>query len=375
MYTGKMWNMNQSSHLAMATELKNFLPGPTMVNPDVLAQLSQPIIGHHTPEFHELMGRIHPALQRLMFTKHPVFAFTGTASTAMEAALTNAGGDKMLIVSNGLFGERWGRAAARLNLNHRVMNIGWGTPYDPAEIRRTMNFGKFESLVVVHGETSTGMLNPLEPIHEMLQDWPEVLLIVDAVATLGGADVKMDALGIDVLIGGSQKCLALPPGISPVGVSPRALRWARGSFRKGYAHDFNLWQERWRQNEVICTPALPQLYALAYQLTRLEEETLQARWERHTRLSKLAQSWAAKVGWKTCSPEGYILPSVSCLVPPTTWGDTTRVVESMREHGYLIDCGVGKLQGKSIRLGHMGEWQEDDVKEMLAVLGKALKGR
>ena len=357
------------------TELKNFLPGPTMVNPKVLAQLSKPIIGHHSEEFHELMGRINPALQRLMGTRHPVFAFTATASSAMEAALTNAGGDKMLIVSNGQFGERWARAAARMSLNHRVMNIGWGTPYDPAEVRRTLHWGKFDSIILVHGETSTGMLNPIEPIHEILTDWPEVLLIVDAVATLGGVELHMDEQGIDVLVGGSQKCLALPPGITPIGVSSRGNRLARGSFRKGYSFDFNLWLERWRKKEVVCTPALPQLWALDYQLERLEKETLLVRWERHSRLSRMTQDWAAKAGWKSCSPEGYLLPSVSCLLPPTTVDDTAPVVQTMRERGYLIDGGVGKLENKSLRIGHMGEWQEEDLKEMLAVLGKTVKGR
>lgn len=358
----------------MATEsLKIFLPGSAMVRPEVLARLSQPVIGHHTKEFHELMGRIHPALQRLLGTRHPVFTFTATASTAMEAALNNAGGEKILIVSNGAFGERWARAAARMSLNHRVMNIGWGTPYDPAEVRRTLNWGKFDSIVMVHGETSTGMLNPIEPIHEILEDWPEVLLIVDAVSTLGGVDLRMDDLGIDVLVGGTQKCLALPPGIVPVGVSPRAIRMARGSFRKGYAFDYNLWQERWRKQEVLCTPAFPQLYALDYQLPRIEEETLPARWERHRRLSRLTLEWASKNGWRSYSPEGYQLPSVSCLTPPTALGETAPVVAAMRERGYLIDGGFGKLANQTIRIGHMGDWQEAEVKEMLAALTKAAK--
>ncbi len=353
--------------------MKNFLPGPTMVKPEVLAKLSHPIIGHHTPEFHELMSRLNPALQKLFGTRHSVFSFTATASTAMEAALTNAGGEKMLIVSNGLFGERWARAAARMSLNHRVMNIGWGIPYDPAEVRRTLHWGKFDSIILVHGETSTGMLNPIEPIHEMLEDWPEVLLIVDAVATIGGVDLRMDDLGIDVLIGGSQKCLALPPGITPVGISPRGLRMARGSFRKGYAFDFNLWQERWKKQEVVCTPAMPQLYALEYQLDNIEKETLQSRWERHLKLGRLTLEWAAKNGWKPCSPEGYQLPSVSCLIPPKTRDHTAPVVEAMRERGYLIDNGQGKLENGSIRIGHMGDWSVEETKEMLGMLSKAVK--
>jgi aspartate aminotransferase-like enzyme len=346
-----------------------------MVRSDVLAQLAKPILGHHTQEFHELMARLNPALQRLMGTRHAVFTFTCTASAAMEAALTNAGGEKMLILSNGAFGDRWAKAAARMSLNHRVLNIGWGTPIDPGEVRRTLNWGKFDSLIMIHGETSTGMLNPIEPLHEILEDWPEVLLIVDAVATVGGVDLQMDKLGIDVMIGGSQKCLALPPGISPVGVSPRANRMARSSFRKGYAFDFNLWQDRWKHQEVVCTPALPQLRALDFQLSRIEKETLPVRWERHRKLQRLTLDWAAKAGWKPCSPEGYLLPSVSCLKSPIARGETRPVVETMLTRGYLIDGGYGKLADQTIRIGHMGDWQEEDLKEMLAVLGNAVKGR
>ena len=376
----------------MSADLKNFLPGPTMVRPEVLAQLARPIIGHRTPEFRDMMARISPALQRLFRTQHPVFSFTCTASAAMEAALANAGGQNILILANGLFGERWGEAAKALGLKFEVLKFDWGVPLNPGRLEQKLKRGNYSSVVMVHGETSTGMLNPVEPISALTAQLEDVLLIVDAVATLGGVPLQMDEWGIDVLVGASQKCLALPPGIVPLGVSARAVERSRRSRRKGYAFDFTLWQERWANGEVVGTPAIPQLYALEYQLARIEKEGMEARWQRHSRLLALTQEWAQSHGWPpfskapeaalpqrgrgsmtgrtgTSAAEALLLPSVSCLIPPGN-RDTTPLVATLRRRGYLVDEGHGRLKAQVVRIGHMGDWQEEDLEGLLRVLGE-----
>lgn len=351
----------------MAQNPKIFLPGPTMVRPEVLAELSRPIIGHKTPEFRALAAELVPRLQWLMGTKYSVFPLTCTASAAMEAALLNAGGDKVLVLGNGGFGERWFQAAQALPMDVVRVKLDWGKPFGWEGIRSLLNLGHFDSVVLVHGETSTGMLNPIEPLRELLANYPDVLLIVDAVTTLGGVPLDMDKLKIDVLVGGSQKCLALPPGIVPVGVSERALTRSRRSCFKGYAFDFTLWHMHWKVGQVVGTPAIPQLHALNYQLKCLERETLPARWERHRRMLALTEAWAAEHTWQYVAPEGYHLPPVSCLRPPVE-RDTTPIVEQMRQRGYVIDDGFGRLKGKTLRLGHLGDWGEEDLRGLLGAL-------
>ncbi len=345
-----------------------------MVLPEVAAQLSRPIIGHHTVEFRELMAELRPRLQYLLATKNPVFTFTCTASATMEAALQNAGGDSVLILSNGLFGERWALAARALSIKATVLDFGWGKPCEAKQVAEKLNSGRFNSLVMVHGETSTGMLNSLETIQRLLAMRPEITFIVDAVTTLGGVPIFMDDMGIDVLVGGSQKCLALPPGIVPVGVSQKALKRSLSSRRKGYAGDFDRWQERWQENEVVATPAIPQLYALHYQLGRIAAETLEARRARHRALANLASEWAEQKGWGHFSPEGFRLPPVSCLVP-RSGQKTEKWVAAMRDRGYLIDAGRGKLQGQVLRIGHLGDWQEGDLHDLLNALSEVTADR
>ncbi len=351
--------------------MKNFLPGPTEVNPDVLEQLSKPILGHHTDEFQNLLRQIDPRLKNLMGTRDFAFTFTCTASAAMEAALANVDGEKVLVLANGAFGERWLSAARSLGMKADGLIMAWGLPLPEYEIGRVLDRTNCDTLVMVHGESSTGMLNPLQPTVSALSHRPEVFFILDAVATLGGVPLNMEDSKVDILVGASQKCLALPPGLVPIGASARVIEKSRNSKRKGYAYDFVLWQERWEESSMVATPAIPQLQALNFQLGRIEKETLSARWERHQKMSQSVLAWASHHGFVSFAPEGFSLPSVSCL-RPLDGRNTDYIVNRMRQKGYLIDNGYGKLRNKTLRIGHMGDWTEKDVQELLRELSDAL---
>lgn len=351
--------------------MKNFLPGPTEVHPDLLKELTRPIISHHSPEFREIIKRIKPRLRKLLGTEGDVFTLTCTASTAMEAALLNAAGVKTLIISNGAFGERWLQAARAFNLPADGLVLGWGLPIPPYEVRRLLERVAYDTVVIVHGESSTGMLNPLEPITAVLANHPHVIFILDAVSTIGGFSISMDSAGVDVLVGASQKCLALPPGIVPIGVSQRALERSRHSRRKGYSLDFCLWHERWLENQTVATPAIPQIRALDLQLKRLKEESLEIRFRRHQNMADRMTAWAEDHALIPFPPVGYRLPSISCL-RPVKGGNTTGIVKELMKKGYWIDAGYGKLKGKSLRIGHMGEWTENDLEGLLEALTEVL---
>ncbi len=352
--------------------MKNFLPGPTAVPTDILATLAEPVIGHHTDEFRALIADLKPRLQRLLGTRYPVFPLTGTVSAAMEAALINSAAHKILVLANGAFGERWLDAARRLGLPADGLILAWGLPLPEHEIGRVLDRTNCDTLVMVHGESSTGMLNPLDPVKKALRSRPDVLFILDAAATLGGAPLEMDADGVDILVGACQKCLALPPGVVPLGVSEKALQRSRNATRKGYAADFILWKERWDDNQTVATPAIPQLQALNRQLERIEREGLEARWRRHSRLSRKTLEWARRHEWVSFAPEDYLLPSISCL-RPADGRRTQPITEVMRQRGYWVDGGYGKLKDRTLRIGHMGECREDDLDDLLQALSSALK--
>lgn len=358
-------------HLFQMPHVKNFLTGPTQVHLDVLAQLSRPVIGHHTNEFRDLLKRVNPRLQRLLGTEYPVFCLTSTASAGMEAALTNSAGEKTLILANGAFGERWLTAARGLDLPADGLSLSWGVGFDEHEIGRLLDRVGYDTLVVVHGETSTGVLNPIRPIAGILERRPQVLFILDAVATLGGVPVAMDDSRVDILLGASQKCLALPPGLVPIGVSPRALERSLSSKRKGYALDFIRWLERWEKFETVATPAISLFYALDYQLKRIESETLERRFQRHENMAQMTLAWAEGHYLIPVAPEGRRLPSTSCLRFESD-RSTTPVVDALLERGYQIDDGYGKLKGQTLRIGHLGDWTEDDLDGLLAALGEIL---
>lgn len=351
--------------------MKNFLPGPTEVRPEVLAELSKPVISHHTSEFKDLLRAIKPGLQSIMGTQGAVFPFTCTASAAMEAALGNAGGQKILVVANGAFGERWLHAARSLDLTADGLILGWGISIPLHEVRRILDQVPYDTLVMVHGESSTGMLNPIEPIRDLLVNRPGILWILDAVATLGGVPLSMDEARVDVLVGASQKCLALPPGIVPVGVSKRALERSKTSKRKGYSYDFNLWEKRWQRDQTVATPAIPQVQAMKRQLDRIKTETLKARWDRHASMLELTTEWAYNGGMVPFSPEDYRLPSVSCLRFEDN-RKTTAIVQELEDRDYLIDDGYGKLKGRTLRIGHMGEWSTTDLEGLLSTVDEIL---
>jgi len=351
--------------------MKNFLTGPTMVSEDVLSKLSIPVFGHHTREFKSLAEFLKRSLASIFDTDDPVFPFTCTVSAALEAALNNIVSDGVLVLSNGAFGERWAFAASQSDLKVYHLNFNWGMPFDPQSISQMIETNRPDTLVMVHGETSTGMLNPIAPIANILKDFPDILLVVDAVGTLGGVPLSMRDDRVDVLVGASQKCLALPPGIVPVGVSRRTFERCVKSRRQGYAFNFTLWHERWQNDETIATPAIPQMNAMAFQLQRILDDGLEKRWKRHSAMLELMKEWIGKNGFAWFAPQDLLLPTVSCIIPDGR-RETIPIADRMRERGYLIDAGYGKLKNASLRIGHLGDWDVQDLEECLKTLSDVL---
>ena len=202
---------------------KLFIPGPVEVSEKTLAAFSRPMIGHRSEAFRDLYRDIHPQLQKLFGTKEPVFLSTSSAWGVMEASIRNLVDRAVLCCMCGAFSDKWLDVAQRCGKNAEALQVDWGKHIDPREIDTRLASGKFDTVTLIHNETSTGVMNPLPEICCTLAKYPDVALIVDTVSSFSAMPIEMDSLGIDVLLTGAQKALALPPGFSLFTVSEKAL--------------------------------------------------------------------------------------------------------------------------------------------------------
>jgi len=217
---------------------KLFIPGPVEVSEETWAAFSRPLIGHRSEDFRNLYREIHPKLQTLFGTKQPVFLCTSSAWGAMEASIRNVVDRGVLCCMCGAFSDKWLDVAKRCGKNAESLQVEWGKHIDPQDLDRQLASGKFDTVTLTHSETSTGVLNPLPEICCVLAKYPDVALIVDTVSSFSGVKIEMDALGIDVMLTGAQKALALPPGFSLFSVSEKAFERADKVANRGFYFDF-----------------------------------------------------------------------------------------------------------------------------------------
>ncbi len=342
-----------------------FIPGPTQVHPDVLAALSQPQIGHRTPEFADLFARLQPRLRQLFATRHRVYVSTSSGTGLQEAASRNCvrEGRRILHAVNGAFGQRWAEVSRANGKEVVVVEAPWGKAIRPDQIAEALRDGPFDAVALVHNETSTGLLNPLPEIAQVVADYPETLLLVDAVSSLGGTPIEVDRWGIDVCLTSSQKALALPAGIALAAVSDRALARAKEVAHRGYYFDFLVFEKYLARNQTPATPAIPHLFALDRQLDRILAEGLEARFARHAALARRVQEWARQ-RFALFAEAGYESPTVTAITN-TRGIDVEALNRFLRRHGMLISNGYGRLKGQTFRIAHMGDVTQGEIEALL----------
>lgn len=348
-----------------------FIPGPTDVAPEILAAQTHRMIGHRSPAFTELFARIQPRLQRVFQTEQRVFITASSGSGLQEAALRNTVRNRALVCVGGAFGERWYEIALANGLSADRLDVPWGQPHDPPRVAEAVRRGAYDAVAVVHNESSTGVENPVAAIAAAVrQASPDTLLLVDAVSSAGGVDLRPDAWGLDVLLTSSQKCLALPPGLAFAAVSDRTLERAAGIAHRGWYFDFLLLDRYLKQHNTPATPAISVLYALDAQLDRILAEGLPARFARHAQMAEMTQRWALdRLG--LLAPEGYRSRSVTAVLN-TRRIDVAALIAHLAAHDMAIASGYGALRETTFRIGHMGEIQPSDVTELLAHIDEFL---
>ncbi|HEV2131044.1 MAG TPA: alanine--glyoxylate aminotransferase family protein [Longimicrobiaceae bacterium] len=357
-----------------------FLPGPTEIHPEVLAAMSRPVIGHRGAEIETLLRAADSQLRAVFRTSGPVYVATASATALMEAAVRNGVRRKALSLVNGAFSGRFRDLVSDCGREVESYEVAWGEAHAPEEVERTLRGGGFDAITVVHSETSTGALNPLGEIAAAVREaegatGEEILVLVDGVTSVGGMLVEAAGWQLDFLLTGSQKAMALPPGLAFGSPSERILRRAEGLPGRGHYLDLLDYDRYWRKYQTPTTPAVNLLFALAEQLRRIEEEGIEARAERHWRMAERCWRWAEEVGARrglqVLAPEGRRSPTVTALTVPEDLPPRL-LVGGLRERGYTIGAGYGQLKESTIRIGHMGDHTVEELDALLDQLEEML---
>jgi aspartate aminotransferase-like enzyme len=291
----------------------------------------------------------------------------------MEGSIRNLVHKKVLNVCSGAFSDKWYDVSLRCGKAAKALQYEWGVPVDPEDIRRELSSGEFDALTLIHNETSTGTMNPLPEIMAVIREFPEVISIVDTVSSFSAVPIEKDTLGVDVILTGSQKALALPPGLSLLSVSERALQRAGSMPDRGYYFDFLEFQKNHVKGMTPSTPVIPLIFALRSKLEDIFAEGLDTRYARHERLNSHVHAWMEKHGLETLPPRKYASKSLSCIKNRYEW-DLPALNAYLKTHSHcVIDGGYGKIKGKTFRISNMGDETDATMQELLANLDAALE--
>lgn len=336
-------------------------PGPSDVHPRVLKAMATPLVGHLDPEFVTIMDEIKGMVQATFQTKnHLTFVVSAPGSAGMETCLVNLlePGDEVVICIHGVFGGRMTDIAERCGATVTKVEAPWGEPIDPKQVKEALARTKPKLVAIVHAETSTGVLQPLEEISEMVHE-AGALLVVDAVTSYCGADLRVDEWGIDAIYSGTQKCLSAPPGLSPVSFSDRALAVLdnRKTKVQSWFLDLSLVKNYWAgaKRAYHHTAPVSAMYALREAYRLVLEEGLENRFARHKRNHELLKKGLESLGFEFLVDEAYRLPMLNAVKVPEGVDEGAIRKRLLQEYNIEVGGGLGKFAGKIWRVGLMGE--------------------
>ena len=356
-----------------------FLPGPTEVHPSVLQAQARPPIGHRGAEMRELMSALQPGLKAVFGTERPVIVSTSSATGLMETAVRCGVRRKLLCLVNGAFSQRFADIAELCGVPYEILEVGWGAAHTPGPVADRLSSGEFDAVSLVHSETSTGALNDIPSLLPAFRQHPDVQILVDSVTGIGGAPFRTDEWGVDFVVTGSQKALALPPGLAFGVASERFLDRARTIPGRGMYLDVVAFYDQLEKLQTPTTPAVTLLYALQVQLERILDEGVEARWTRHAALARRTWAWVEEVQarrdaeFRVLAPREWRSPTVTCIRLPGGMSGP-EVVAGVAERGWVIGGGYGRLKPETVRIGHMGDHTLEALEGVLRVLDETLAG-
>lgn len=353
--------------------MKIFVPGPVYVRPEILQEMARPMIfSHRSKEFSQLLNDATPKLQKLLYTHNKVFISTSSGSGLMEAAIRNCVRKKCLNLVCGAFSDRWRQMATECGKESNAVEVEWGKGIRPEMVREELekNGDEYDALCLTHNETSTGVMNPLDEIAEVMKDYPGITFMVDTVSSMAGVKIEVDRLGIDICLASVQKCFGLPPGISVFSVSDKALEKSKTIPGRGHYFDLQAFLKYYEKGQTISTPSISHLYALNKQLNYILEEGLDNRFDRHKAMANITRKWAAE-NFEMYPEKGFESLTLS-VIKNTKNLDISDVNKKLKERGKAIADGYGKIKGQTFRIAHMADLQISDINELLSDLNEIM---
>jgi aspartate aminotransferase-like enzyme len=356
--------------------VKLHIPGPVEVSEKTFKALCSPMIGHRGQGFKDLYAKIQPQLQQLLSTKQLVYLSTSSAWGVMEGAIRNVVSKKVLNCMCGAFSDKWLDVSKKCGKQAEALQVDWGSPIRAEAIDKKLATGEFDALTIIHNETSTGVMSPLDEIAALKKKYPGVMFIVDAVSSMTAVPLKFDEMGIDVLLAGTQKAFALPPGTAVFVCSPAALAKAATVKDRGYYFDFAEFQKNAEQSMTPSTPSIPHIYALSSKLDEFFAEGLGTRYARHKKTNQMTRDWAKKHGFNLFADAGFESVTLTCVnngaKPGGRTVDVAKLQKLTKDQGFLIDGGYGKIKGTTFRVSNMGDETEATMGQLFAAMDKAM---
>lgn len=352
------------------------LPGPTPVPPRVLRALSEPMINHRGPEFKALIEEVTAGVKKVFQTENEVLIFPAAGTGGMEAAIVNflSPGEKALVASIGVFGDRFADIARSFGIKVEKLDFPWGTAIDPEVLQQRIAAdvnGEIKAVIVTHNETSTGVVNDLPAIRQAMGDHP-ALLIVDAISGLGAMDLQTDAWGLDVVVTGAQKAFMLPPGLTFLSVSPKAWMAAEKSTNTKYYWDVKAALKNLKKGQTPYTPALPLLTGLRESLRMIQEEGLPRIFARHRLMRDMVRAAMKALGLELLAVDQVASAAVTAVLPPAGIEANNLRKILKQKYNVVVAGGQQKLDNVIFRVGHLGYVQPLDMLAVIAAIEMAL---
>jgi aspartate aminotransferase-like enzyme len=350
-----------------------FIPGPVDVNAEIAAEQTRPMLPHRSAQFEEIFRRSAENAQKIFYTKYRVFISASSGTGFHEAAVRNFVEQDVLCCVNGAFADRWKQVAESNGKQVGLVEAEWKQPISAEKVTEALKAKKYEAILIVHNETSTGLVNPVKEIAAAVHAAsPDTLICVDAVSSLAGDLVDMDGWGLDMVLTSAQKALALPPGISLAAVSDRAMAKAETVKNRGWYFDLVRLEKHRLKDSTPATPAIGLIYALDKQLQRILAEGLDARFARHAAMAEMTHKWALSRGLELYAPEGFRSKTVT-TIDNKLGIEVSKLNAFLTERGMRIANGYGQLKNITFRIGHMGELGLSDMEELLAAMDEYLE--
>ena len=339
---------------------KLFIPGPTHVVDEILEAMSVPMIGHRDKLYSDLHGEVVTKLKKFLHTDGHIYLSTSSSTGMMEGAIRNCVNNKVLMTDCGAFSKRWAQIAALNGKEIDVIKVEMGQATTPEMVDEYLSKGGFEAVCITHNETSTGVMNPIQEIGALVKEkYPDVLVLVDSVSSMAGTDINVDDWGLDVVLAGTQKAFALPPGLCVVTVSEKAYQRSLDVKNRGYYFNFEELEKKAVKDQTPATPAISLINALNVQMDRIFKEGVENRFQRHLDMAEHVRSWTRK-NFALYSDENYLSPTVT-NVHNTREIDVVDLNAELAKRGAMLSNGYGDLKGKCFRIAHMGDLQMSDV--------------